>query len=242
MVSDFALPILDTGILDICLVPTRFDARCFLSRTTAYLRPRRQASFFTRSAHPFSISRSRCFVPLSTAADPNAIVPRAAEPKVKLHEFIRYSTYKSPMTLDLRESPNTLKFRACGGRPLTNYDLTRFVCEPPLPSMRFYHAQLPWYIDVEAQNPSGVTLYDMFCAINQCMMTPIQHPDYYNVEMSEEARNHVMDAWMARCRTKEERLQGIRRVDYLMGRVIMEGIQKGKDGLWEIKTRKPGPP
>ena len=146
------------------------------------------------------------------------------------------------MTLDLRQSPNMLKFRACGERPLTNYDLTRFVCEPPLPFMRLYHAQLPWYIEVEAQNPSGVTLYDMFCAIHQCMMTPIQHPDYYNVEMSEEARNQVRDAWAARCLTLEERQQGIRRVDYLMGRVVMEGIQKGKDGLWEIKTRKPGLP
>ena len=146
------------------------------------------------------------------------------------------------MALDLRESPNTLKFRALKERSLTSWDLMRFVCEPPLPFMRLYHAQLPWYIEVETQNPSGVTLYDMFCAINQCMMTQIQNADYYNVEMSSETRAQVADAWAARCRSEEERQQGIRRVDYLMGRVIMEGIQKGKDGLWEIKTRKPGPP
>ena len=100
---------------------------------------------------------------------------------------------------------------------------------------------MPWYIDVGAQNPSGVTLYELFCAIYSCMSTQIQNADYYNVEMDREAREHVANAWAARCRTEEERAQGIKRVDYLMGRVIMEGIQKGKDGLWEIKTRKPAP-
>ncbi|KAI1785960.1 hypothetical protein LXA43DRAFT_975972 [Ganoderma leucocontextum] len=167
----------------------------------------------------------------------------ANEPKVTLNPYIRYTTYKPPMSLDLRESPDTLKFRALKDQTLTRWDLSRFVCEPPLAFMRFYHAQLPWYIDVEAvENPSGVTLFDLFCAIQQSMMTPIQNPDYYNVEMTSETREQVAEAWAARCRSEEERNQGIRRVDYLIGRVFMEGIQKGKDGLWEIKTRKPGPP
>ncbi|KAM5543533.1 hypothetical protein V8D89_002784 [Ganoderma adspersum] len=180
---------------------------------------------------------------LGTRSRSKSLSRGANEPKVTLHPYIRYTTYyKAPMALDLRESPNALKFRALKERPLTSWDLMRFVCEPPLPFMRLYHAQLPWYIEVETQNPSGVTLYDMFCAINQCMMTQIQNADYYNVEMSSETRAQVADAWAARCRNEEERQQGIRRVDYLMGRVIMEGIQKGKDGLWEIKTRKPGPP
>ena len=146
------------------------------------------------------------------------------------------------MMLDLRESPNTLKFRALKDQQMTSWDMMRFVCEPPLQHMRLYHAHLPWYIDVEAQNPAGVTLYDLFAAIHMCMMTQIENADYYNVEMSSEARAQVADAWAARCRTEEERRQGIRRVDYLMGRCIMEGIQKGKDGMWEIRTRKPGPP
>ena len=133
------------------------------------------------------------------------------------------------------------EFHALKDRPLTNWDLMRFVCEPPLQFMRFYHTHLPWYVDVEAQNPAGVTLYELFCAIYYCMSTQIQNADYYNVEMTAEARAHVAEAWAERCRSDEERSQGIRRVDYLMGRVIMEGIQKGKDGMFEIKTRKPGP-
>ncbi|TBU43874.1 hypothetical protein BD309DRAFT_959695 [Dichomitus squalens] len=164
------------------------------------------------------------------------------EHKVTLHPYIRYTGLaKPPMMLDLRESPNTIQFRALKDRQLTSWDMMRFVCEPPLQHMRFYHAHLPWYIDVESQNPAGVTLYDMFATIHMCMMTPIENADYYNVEMNSEARAQVADAWAARCRTEGERQQGIRRVDYLMGRCIMEGIQKGKDGMWEIRTRKPSP-
>ncbi|RPD60238.1 hypothetical protein L226DRAFT_471616 [Lentinus tigrinus ALCF2SS1-7] len=160
--------------------------------------------------------------------------------KVVLHPYIRYNASKPPMHLDLRESPNAIKFRALKDRTLNNWDLMRFVCEPPLPVMRLYHERLPWYIEVEAQNPSGVTLYELFCAIHYCMWTQIQNADYYNVEMTTEARAHVAEAWAERCRTDEERAQGIRRVDYLMGRVVMEGIQKGKDGMFEIKTRRHG--
>ncbi|TFK87541.1 hypothetical protein K466DRAFT_490652 [Polyporus arcularius HHB13444] len=161
--------------------------------------------------------------------------------KVVLHPYIRYNASKPPMYLDLRESPTSVNFRALRDRALNNWDLMRFVCEPPLPTMRLYHERLPWYIDVEAQNPSGVTLYELFAAIHYCMWTQIKNADYYNVEMTAEARAHVAEAWAGRCRSDEERSQGIRRVDYLMGRVIMEGIQKGKEGMFEIKTRKPGP-
>ena len=143
------------------------------------------------------------------------------------------------MKFDMRDSPNTLAFTALK-RPLNTWDLQRFVCEPPLPHMRLFHAHLPWYIDVEAHNPAGVTIFELFMAIYECMQTQIRHADYYNVEMDAEARARVAEGWSARCHNEEERAQGIRRVDYLMGRVLMEGIQKGKDGLWEIRTRKPG--
>ena len=158
-----------------------------------------------------------------------------------LHPYIRYNASKPAMQLDLRDSPNSLSFRALKGQRLTSWDLMRFVCEPPLPFMRLFHVHLPWYIDVEAQNPAGVTLFELFMALHSCMVRQIENADYYNVEMDAEARARVAEAWSARCHNEEERAQGIRRVDYLMGRVIMEGIQKGKDGLWEIKTRKPAP-
>ncbi|KAI0765865.1 hypothetical protein BD413DRAFT_481826 [Trametes elegans] len=161
-------------------------------------------------------------------------------PKVVLNAYIRYTSSRPPMHLDLRRSPNTLKFRALD-HPLSRWDLTRFACEPPLPHMRLFHAQLPWYIDVDlGTNPAGVTLFDVFSAIHMCMMTPIVFGDFYNNEMSNDLRDQIAAAWAERCTSAEERNRGVRRVDFLMGKVVMEGIQKGRDGLWEIKTRKIG--
>ncbi|KAI0667246.1 hypothetical protein C8Q78DRAFT_982572 [Trametes maxima] len=159
-------------------------------------------------------------------------------PKVTLNAYIRYNPSKPPLYYDLRRSANTLRFRALN-HPLTAWDLTRFACEPPLPHMRLYHAQLPWYIDVETENPAGVTLYDLFYAIQNCMMTAIQFSDFYNIEMDSKLRDQIGAAWAERCISAEERARGVFRVDYLMGKFVMEGIQKGRDGLWEIKTRKP---
>ncbi|KAI8974867.1 hypothetical protein BD414DRAFT_497774 [Trametes punicea] len=159
-------------------------------------------------------------------------------PKVKLCPYIIYNSSKPPMWLDLRHSPDTIRFRAVQ-RQLYQSDLSRFACEPPLPHIRLYHAQLPWYVDVEASNPSGVTLYDLFYAIYCYMMRPIEYGDYYNIEMNYELRDRIACAWAERCTSEEERRKGVRRVDYLMGKVIMEGVQKGRDGLWEIKTRRP---
>ncbi|KAI0821849.1 hypothetical protein BC628DRAFT_1412633 [Trametes gibbosa] len=159
-------------------------------------------------------------------------------PKVTLNPYIRYVSSKPPMFYDLRRSANNLRFRALD-HTLSSWDLTRFACEPPLQSMRLYHAQLPWYVTVEASNPAGVTLYDLFFAIQNYMLTPIEFGDFYNIEMNNDLRDQIAAAWAERCRNVGERNKGVFRVDYLMGKVVMEGIQKGKDGVWEIKTRKP---
>ncbi|KAI0353910.1 hypothetical protein OH77DRAFT_1406291 [Trametes cingulata] len=160
-------------------------------------------------------------------------------PRVTLHPYIRYNSSKPPMHYDLRRSANTLRFRALE-HAISQWDLTRFACEPPVQHMRLFHAALPWYIDVEVNaNPSGVTLYDLFLAIQNHMLSPIEYGDFYNNEMNNDVRDQIAIAWADRCRSEEERSRGVCKVDYLMGKYIMEGLQKGKDGLWEIKTRKP---
>ncbi|KAL1948767.1 hypothetical protein VTO73DRAFT_10573 [Trametes versicolor] len=160
------------------------------------------------------------------------------QPKVTLNAYIRYVSNKPPMHYDLRRDANSLRFRALEHH-ISRWDLTRFACEPPLLNMRLVHAQLPWYIDVEADtNPTGVTLFDLFCAIQNSMLSPISFSDFYNIEMTNDLRDQIAASWAERCRTEAERNRGVFKVDYLMGKVIMEGITKGRDGLWEIKTRK----
>lgn len=142
------------------------------------------------------------------------------------------------MFLDLREPPPRVYFHELA-RHACDWDLMRYACEPPLPVMVFYSSYFPWYIEARTQNPVGVTLYEMFLAIWQSMMTPITREDYYNTEMDQEARELIALAWAHRCGdSQEERNKGIRRVDFLVEKVGLEGVAKGKNGYFELKLKK----
>lgn len=142
------------------------------------------------------------------------------------------------MFLDLRESPDHVRFRELA-RAANPWDLSRFACEPPLRNMIFYSPSFPWYIEARTHNPVGVTLHEMFEAIWLCMMTPITQEDYYNNEMDQVGREAIALAWAQRCGDNaEERNRGVRRVDFLMARVGLEGVSKGKDGYFELKVKK----
>lgn len=143
------------------------------------------------------------------------------------------------MLHDLRQTPDHVWFHDLN-RKVNEWDMTRFVCEPPLPVMTFYNQNWPWYIEATSSNPSGVTLHDMFWAIWTCTQRPIAEEDWYNNEMDDLARAKITDAYDERCgRDVQERSHGVRRVDYFMGRFVLEGITKGKDGMFELKVRRP---
>lgn len=143
------------------------------------------------------------------------------------------------MYLDLRLPPGTVRFRELQ-RNANSWDLMRFACEPPQPRMRLYHSQWPWVIDIVSQNPAGVTIGELLEGIWRCMQTPIAHADYWNNEMDERNREAVASAWAERtASSEEEQMRGVRRVDYLIGKTILEGIVKGKDGMWELKLTRP---
>ncbi|OBZ67724.1 hypothetical protein A0H81_12165 [Grifola frondosa] len=157
--------------------------------------------------------------------------------KPKLHPYLRFNSSNPNMHLDLRRSPNELRFRVVS-RPINQWDMMRFACEPAQPHMRLYNAHFPWFIDVDSANPTGVTLFELFTAINVAMMTQISHADYWNTELDGQARERIAHAWSERCEDDEELRRGVKRVDFLMYRVILEGLAKGKDGMWEMKLSK----
>jgi hypothetical protein len=114
--------------------------------------------------------------------------------RANIHPFIHFISGKTSLTYDLRSPINTIAFRAVSHSTLPS-DLTRFACEPPVPYMCLIHVRLPWYIDVQASNPTGVTLADLFGAIWACLRSPIVHADFWNEELSEADRDKITKAW-----------------------------------------------
>jgi len=157
-----------------------------------------------------------------------------------ISSYLRYNGPDTPVYWDLQCLPSTVVFRDLP-RPPAQGDFTRFVCEPPLRVMRIYHSRLPWYIDAQTGlNPVGVTFTDLFNAIYQNLQIQIVDADYYNDELDDDERKRVADAYRRRCgQEQSECAKGIKRVDFLMGRVVFEGLVKGKEGRWEMKTAKP---
>jgi hypothetical protein len=105
--------------------------------------------------------------------------------------------------------------------------------------MRLYHEKLPWYIDIRARSPSGVTIHDLFDQMHDALMVPIHNEDFYNEELDDEDQMKIALAFKERCNDNlDEIARGIRRVDFLKGRVAFEGLTRGKNGMWEIKSKK----
>lgn len=155
-----------------------------------------------------------------------------------LHPFLHFTFGEPPVSYDLRLAPRTLVFRDIR-RDIVASDLTRFTCEPPLQYMRLIHPRLPWYIDVHASNPTGVNLGDLFQAIWNCLRCSIQSADFWNDELSDLDRDKISHAWRKRCDGDPfEHGNGVRRVDFLRRHVVFEGLTRGRNGTWEMKTRK----
>lgn len=159
-------------------------------------------------------------------------------PRPYLHSFIRYSHNHSPVILDLRFPPRNLVFRDVP-RPIISSDLSRFASEPPVPYMCLYHSRLPWYIDVHASNATGVTLFDLFECIWACLRKQVRESDFWNEDLDDADRDKIDWAWRERVGNDQREIEkGVRRVDYLRRCCILEGLVRGKHGMWEMKLKK----
>jgi len=156
-----------------------------------------------------------------------------------LDERIRFAALREPPVLwDLRDDFSRVLFRDLK-RQITGYDLTRFTTEPPTPYMKLFHARLPWYIEIRTTNGVGVTFYDLFSQIQAVLTSRIKNSDFYNNEITQEERGKISRAWKERCQYNQgEMSQGVKKVDYLMRDCIFVGLARGRDGTWEVKTRK----
>lgn len=80
---------------------------------------------------------------------------------------------------------------------------------------------------------------DLFISIWSSLRWQIQKSDFWNDELNDADRAKVSHAWSTRCNGDiMEQKAGVRRVDFLRRHVTFEGLVKGRNGMWEMKTRK----
>ncbi|PBK71309.1 hypothetical protein ARMSODRAFT_973760 [Armillaria solidipes] len=120
-------------------------------------------------------------------------------------------------------------------------DLMQIATSPPAPFMRLYHARYPWYVDVYASNPNGVTIYDILMQLHVQMMMAIESRHYYCQDARSKERKLLGAAYTSGCHgDKEIMTRGVVRVDFLgmEGRLLLQGLVRGRNGMWEMKIAK----
>ncbi|KAI5989575.1 hypothetical protein EDD15DRAFT_2389008 [Pisolithus albus] len=155
--------------------------------------------------------------------------------KLVLHRYLQHDKVYPPTIYDLRRDPQTLVFRSLDRRP-DQRDMAQTVTDPRTPWMRIYNSRLPWYIDIVAQDGGYITLADLFQQLFAALQKPIHQSDYYNDDLDDHDRQALNQAYLSRCRDEAERMGGVRRVDFLRGKVFFEGLSKGKNGMWRLRT------
>ena len=126
---------------------------------------------------------------------------------------------------------------------LTNtIDLCQLITSPPIHHMTLWHRKLPWKFDIEASQPNGITIYDLFRHLYQPLHQPIAQEEFYTDELAPGDREELIMAFQTRCAMfPDQLLAGVRRIDFLGQEVYFIGLKRRQGGNWEIKTELPPP-
>jgi hypothetical protein len=84
-----------------------------------------------------------------------------------------------------------------------------------------------------------VTVYDVLVQMFQQLDLPITGKHWWNEEIDDVLRGKMTAEFHDRTRYNQDEIgRGVKRVDFLRGRCIFEGLVKGRNGMWEMKTRR----
>ena len=150
---------------------------------------------------------------------------------VQLHPWLDGNNARSDLWFDLSMGMFTPMrvIDMMGTRiPLTMAQLQAPASHPHVNGMRIVSDILPreWALDVDSRRPLSVG--DVLVWIYKSMQLRIAHSDWYR--LGETEQRHVARAYTRRCRAlgpefvNSERNQGVKRVDYLLGKVLFRGL------------------
>jgi len=145
-----------------------------------------------------------------------------------------------PIAYDIRHNPAQINIQFLDlERPSNDIDFFQLATSPPVKELCLYHPRLPWYIDVCASHPNGVTIDDILTQIHENLAKPIGRRDFYNEELSAFDREEMSIAFYDR--RGEHTGRGMLRMDFLGFDVVFLGLAKTKHGFWQIKTTQAMP-
>ncbi|KAF9524189.1 hypothetical protein CPB83DRAFT_861766 [Crepidotus variabilis] len=159
---------------------------------------------------------------------------------VQVHSFICYApVMPHSMIFDLRKPPLPeygLVLPSLGRAPNT-VELYQVATSPAVGYLVISHPRLPWYIEIYASSRNGITVHDVLLGLYESLKQPVAMHEYYTSTLQEEDREMLTLAFLARCGGKaREKAGGLRRVDFLGRDVCFIGLEKGRKGVWELKT------
>jgi len=151
---------------------------------------------------------------------------------------LHYSSESEVLTFDLR-------YQIIEGHTLiiarNEVDLAQLAAYPPAPNLRLYHPKFPWYVDIHQSHLTGVTVFDVLAQMSLQMQAPIHSRHYYNDVLDSADRTALGKAYKERCSGRSgQSSKGIFQVDFLGEKFVFSGLARGKQGMWEIKSRKVG--
>ncbi|KAJ7125527.1 hypothetical protein C8R43DRAFT_1030416 [Mycena crocata] len=138
------------------------------------------------------------------------------------------------------------------GTPLSGAEIREPAFHPPITSLRILHPRLPfWPVDLElpaelastpgAQTP--ISLGDVLVALHRALHERIAHADWETLSAPDQAA--VTKAFTQRCRAEAvrsgalpaqlrdrevvERNQGVKRVDFLLGKTVFKGVVRSRE-------------
>jgi len=164
---------------------------------------------------------------------------RHPQPKIPgpihMHSLLGLS-YPPPINYDLTLPPSTVSTHH---HSLSKRSLSEPATNPPLPSLTVVTPHLPrgrTILVTASRNGAFVTVSDVLDAIYHALRANVSSADYYSLP-SQKDMQRVTLAYEARCKRirdsrayAEEKRQGAKRVDFLMGLTKFMGLSRTSSG------------
>ncbi|KAF8996642.1 hypothetical protein BDQ17DRAFT_1364203, partial [Cyathus striatus] len=160
--------------------------------------------------------------------------------RAREHHFLEYHS-RPVVDYDMAQHPSTIQFHH---HHIPSHVLYEAATTPALPSMMLKSPYLPWTVKVYASNGSYVTLFDVFDSIYRTMYKGITSHEFATLP-SDHERQRATRAYEARYSRhhssrsrEEEKRQGMKRIDFLMGHTIFSGITPThQPDVWTLNSR-----